>query len=75
MRQNCLKKMTKKIKRRSSGVKSENILRSKKSKVWPLVSTSLISQKKKKRCDISEIKCFNYDKKDHFANDYTKPKN
>ena len=39
------------------------------------VNTTNVSKKKKKRCDISEITCFNCDKKDHFASNCTEPKN
>ena len=39
------------------------------------VNTTNISNKKKKRRDISEITCFNCNKKSHFASYCTKPKN
>ena len=39
------------------------------------VNTTDVSKKKKKRRDVSEIMCFNCDKKGHFASNYTKPKN
>ena len=39
------------------------------------IKTINISKKKKKKCDVSEIMYFNYNKKGHFATDYTKPKN
>ena len=38
------------------------------------VNTTNVLKKKKKRCDISEIMYFNYDKKGHFASNCTKPK-
>ena len=39
------------------------------------VNTTDVSKKKKKKSDVSEITCFNYDKKGHFASDCTKLKN
>ena len=39
------------------------------------INTTNISKKKKKRRDVSEITCFNYDKKGHFASDCIEPKN
>ena len=39
------------------------------------VNTTDVSKKKKKRRDVSEITCFNCDKKGHFASNCTKPKN
>ena len=49
IRQNCLKKITKKIRKRSSRIKGKNTLKSKKSRFWPLISTPLIFKKKKKK--------------------------
>ena len=39
------------------------------------VNTTDVSKKKKKRRDVSEIMCFNCDKKSHFVSDCTEPKN
>ena len=39
------------------------------------VNTTNVSKKKKKRRDVSEITCFNCDKKGHFASNCIKPKN
>ena len=39
------------------------------------ITTTNILKKKKKKRNISEITCFNYNKKGYFASNYTKPKN
>ena len=49
IRQSCLKKITRKIRKRGFVVKSENTLKSGKSRLWPPTSTSLMSRRKKRR--------------------------
>ena len=49
MHQSCLRKTIKKIKRKSSKIKGKNTLESRKSRLWPLVSTLSIFLKKKKK--------------------------
>ena len=53
--QSCLKKKTRRIKRRCFEVKSENTLKSGKSKLWPSESMPLIFQIKRKRSMILVI--------------------
>ena len=50
MQQSHLRKTTERIKKRDSGVNSENILESGKSKLWPPASISLMFQRKRRRC-------------------------
>ena len=49
MRQNCLKKITRRIKRKGSEIKSENIFKSRKNRFRPPASRPLIFQREKKR--------------------------
>ena len=62
-------------KKRFWGQKREHTRKQKEQTPATNVNTTNVSKKKKKKHDVSEIMCFNCDKKGHFANDCTKPKN
>ena len=62
-------------KKRSQGQKRKLTGKWKEQTSATIVNTTNVSKKKKKRRDVCEITCFNYDKKGHFASNYIEPKN
>ena len=69
------KKNNKKDKMRFQNQKREYTREQKKSTLAIRINTIDVLKKKKKRRNVSKIMCFNYNKKDHFANNCTRPKN
>ena len=66
---------TKDKKKRFRGQRWEYAREQKKQTPATNVNTTNVSKKKKKRCDVGEITCFNCNKKGHFASNCTEPKN
>ena len=62
-------------KKRFRGQRQEHTGERKKQTPATKINTTDVLKKKKKRCDISKIIYFNYDKKGYFTSNCTKPKN